>query len=187
MMDLYSIGEMVIDFIPGSESASYIRNAGGAPANVAVACAKNGLEAGMCCCVGDDDFGVFLMETLTRYHVRPLRTELCKDAITTMAFVTLDDEGDRSFTFARKPGADMFLQEEDVRYEDIGAAAIAKIQGQIRFLWVFSAAFGIRVPSRFLDTPIMPQNPPPRNTKSCITAIFPGFFALNSLRSRCKC
>ncbi len=123
-MDLYSIGEMVIDFIPGSEPASYIRNAGGAPANVAVACAKNGLEAGMCCCVGDDDFGVFLMETLTRYHVRPLRTELCKDAITTMAFVTLDDEGDRSFTFARKPGADMFLQEEDVRYEDIGAAAI---------------------------------------------------------------
>ena len=34
MRDLYSIGEMVIDFIPGSEPASYIRKAGGAPANV---------------------------------------------------------------------------------------------------------------------------------------------------------
>lgn len=44
MTDLYSIGEMVIDFIPGSEPGSYIRKAGGAPANVAIAIAKNGLE-----------------------------------------------------------------------------------------------------------------------------------------------
>ena len=35
-MDIYSIGEMVIDFIPGEEKGSYIRNAGGAPANVAI-------------------------------------------------------------------------------------------------------------------------------------------------------
>lgn len=69
-MDIYSIGEMVIDFIPGSEPGSYIRNAGGAPANVAIAVAKNGLEAGMCCSVGDDDFGVFLMDTLAAHSVR---------------------------------------------------------------------------------------------------------------------
>ena len=49
MFDLYSIGEMVIDFIPGSEPASYIRKAGGAPANVAIAAAKNGLRSAMCC------------------------------------------------------------------------------------------------------------------------------------------
>ena len=46
-MDIYSIGEMVIDFIPGEEKGSYIRNAGGAPANVAIAAARNGLETGM--------------------------------------------------------------------------------------------------------------------------------------------
>ena len=45
-MDFITIGEMVIDFIPGQEEASYIRNAGGAPANVAIAAARNGLEAG---------------------------------------------------------------------------------------------------------------------------------------------
>ena len=55
-MDIYSIGEMVIDFIPGEKEGEYIRNAGGAPANVAIAAARNGLEAGMCCKVGDDDF-----------------------------------------------------------------------------------------------------------------------------------
>lgn len=123
-MDVYSIGEMVIDFIPGAEPASYIRNAGGAPANVAIAVAKNGLEAGMCCSVGDDDFGHFLVDTLEQYHVRCINPRLCKQAITTMAFVTLAPDGDRSFTFARKPGADMFLREEDVTEEDIQNSVI---------------------------------------------------------------
>ena len=40
-MDLYSVGEMLVDFLPGSEPGSYIRNAGGAPANVAIAAARN--------------------------------------------------------------------------------------------------------------------------------------------------
>lgn len=123
-MDLYSIGEMLIDFIPGKEPGSYIRMAGGAPANVAVAVSKNGLEAGMNCSVGDDDFGRFLMDTLKSYGVRPITRRLCKKAVTTMAFVTLTPEGERSFTFARKPGADMFLYEDDVREEDIAQSAI---------------------------------------------------------------
>ncbi len=124
MTDLYSIGEMLIDFIPGSEPASYIRKAGGAPTNVAIAAAKNGLTASMCCKVGDDDFGRFLMETLEEYHVNAACKELCKDAVTTMAFVTLKEDGDRVFTFARKPGADMFLTEEDVKEEDIKDSVI---------------------------------------------------------------
>ena len=56
-MDFITIGEMVIDFLPGQEEASYIRNAGGAPANVAISAARNGLQAGMYCKVGNDDFG----------------------------------------------------------------------------------------------------------------------------------
>ncbi len=124
MTDLYSIGEMLIDFIPGSEPASYIRKAGGAPTNVAIAAAKNGLKASMCCKVGDDDFGRFLMDTLDVYHVNAACKELCKDAVTTMAFVTLKEDGDRVFTFARKPGADMFLTEEDVKEEDIKDSVI---------------------------------------------------------------
>ena len=123
-MDLYSIGEMVIDFIPGSEPASYIRKAGGAPANVAIAAAKNGLEAAMCCKVGDDDFGRFLVDTLRENGVKAACPEPCKEAITTMAFVTLAENGERRFTFARKPGADMMLTEADVREADIADAAI---------------------------------------------------------------
>ena len=124
MRDLYSIGEMVIDFIPGSEPASYIRKAGGAPANVAIAVSKNGLKAAMACKVGDDDFGRFLMDTLAEYDVEAACPELCREAVTTMAFVTLAEDGERKFTFARKPGADMLLCEDDVKEEAVADSAI---------------------------------------------------------------
>ena len=124
MMDIYSIGEMVIDFIPGAEKASYIRNAGGAPANVAIAMARNGLKAGMCTKVGDDQFGYFLIDTLKKYGVAVLGGEPCREAVTTMAFVTLAEDGERLFTFARKPGADMFLAPADVKEEEIEDSVI---------------------------------------------------------------
>lgn len=124
MTDLYSIGEMVIDFIPGSEPASYIRKAGGAPANVAIAVVRNGLSASMCCKVGDDDFGRFLMDTLAENGVTAAASGLCAEATTTMAFVTLQENGERRFTFARKPGADMMLREDEVREADIADSAI---------------------------------------------------------------
>ena len=124
MRDLYSIGEMVIDFIPGIEPASYIRKAGGAPANVAIAVTKNGLKAAMCCKVGEDDFGRFLMDTLAEYDVEAVCPDLCREAITTMAFVTLAENGERRFTFARKPGADMMLSESDVKEADIADSAV---------------------------------------------------------------
>ena len=113
-MKLICVGEMVIDFLPGIEEASYIRKAGGAPANVAVAAARNGLDVGFCGRVGNDDFGRFLVKTLEDNNVAVTCPKLVDEAITTMAFVSLDEHGDRSFTFARKPGADMFLTREDV-------------------------------------------------------------------------
>jgi sugar/nucleoside kinase (ribokinase family) len=113
-MDLYSIGEMVIDFLPGDTPDIYIRNPGGAPANVAVAVARSGLEAGFCGKLGNDDFGQFLLKTLRDNNVAVLCPTLCDTAVTTMAFVTLQSDGERSFTFARKPGADMFLEVSDV-------------------------------------------------------------------------
>lgn len=123
-MDAITLGEILIDFIPGNEEASYIRNPGGGPANAAVAMAKNGLDVGMYCRMGDDDFGRFLTKTMDSYGVRLLTPELLKDAVTTMAFVTLYPDGERTFTFARKPGADMLLKKEDIRTEDIAAAKL---------------------------------------------------------------
>lgn len=125
-MDFITIGEMVIDFIPGVEAGSYVRNAGGAPANVAIAAARNGLESGIYCKVGEDDFGRFLLKTLRENQVTPLAPEMTKEAITTMAFVSLNENNDRSFTFARKPGADMMLDKSEIRDEDLMSARLVQ-------------------------------------------------------------
>lgn len=114
MKNLICVGEMLIDFLPGSEEGVYIRMPGGAPANVAVAVARNGLDVGFCGRMGNDDFGKFLLQTLKTHHVTALCPDLTNEAVTTMAFVSLTEDGDRSFTFARKPGADMFLTRADV-------------------------------------------------------------------------
>lgn len=114
MLQLLCVGEMVIDFLPGDEDGMYIRKPGGAPANVAVAAARNSIRSGFCGTVGNDDFGRFLLDTLRSNHVEVLCPQLVDEAVTTMAFVSLDSEGERHFTFARKPGADMFLTCADV-------------------------------------------------------------------------
>lgn len=125
-MDFITIGEMVIDFLPGEETGSYIRNAGGAPANVAIAIARNGLSAGMYCKLGNDDFGQFLIKTLQENGVTPLAPELTDEATTTMAFVSLNEQNDRSFTFARKPGADMMLDKSEVKEEELKSCRIVQ-------------------------------------------------------------
>ncbi len=124
MTKLLSVGEMVIDFLPGDEEGSYIRKAGGAPANVAIAVSRQGCEASFCGMMGDDDFGHFLYKTLLDNGVQPVVTELTGKAITTMAFVSLDEYGDRSFTFARKPGADMFLTKDHVTDAALDSATV---------------------------------------------------------------
>ena len=114
MPELISVGEAIVDFLPGPEPGTYLQKAGGAPANVAVAAARNGRTVGFCGRVGDDGFGRFLLRTLRDNGVVPLCPAPVGEATTTMSFVSLDDHGDRSFTFARKPGADMFLTRADV-------------------------------------------------------------------------
>lgn len=122
-MDIVCIGEMVIDFIPGNEENTFIQKAGGAPANVAIGVARHGFKSAWCGTVGEDQFGKFLHETLNENQVNILVENRIKEAITTMAFVHLH-EGERSFTFARKPGADMFLTEEDIDKANIEASKI---------------------------------------------------------------
>ena len=66
-----------------------------------------------------DYFGKFLLDTLRENHVTPLAPEMTDDAVTTMAFVSLNEYNDRSFTFARKPGADMLLSKSEIKDEDL--------------------------------------------------------------------
>jgi len=123
-MDIACVGEQVIDFLPGKEEGSFIRKAGGAPANVAIAAVRSGVTAGFCGKVGADEFGLFLQQILQDNGVMNLSPDPVEIATTTLAFVHLDKDGERTFTFARKPGADMFLSVQDVKDSGLTRANI---------------------------------------------------------------
>lgn len=118
-MSILCVGEMLIDFTPvAGMKNTYTANPGGAPANVAVSVARNEIRSGFLGKLGNDDFGKLLKKTLEENNVEILCPELTDEATTTLAFVTLDESGDRSFTFARKPGADLLLSKDDVKAVD---------------------------------------------------------------------
>lgn len=121
--DILCIGEMVIDFTPGKEDRSFIANPGGAPANVAIAATRLGRKAAFCGKLSEDNFGTILADTLSENQVAlacPMRTSIN----TTLAFVHLTGNGERSFTFLRNPGADSQLNKDELPYEDITGSSI---------------------------------------------------------------
>lgn len=122
--DIICAGEMLIDFTPGKEPYTFTANPGGAPANVAISAARNGLSTAFLGILGNDDFGKRLKETLEAEQVTLLCPKLTDKAITTLAFVTLYEDGERSFTFARKPGADTLLSTKDIKEENIRSCHI---------------------------------------------------------------
>ncbi len=116
--DLAVLGELLIDFTPVglSENGNPIfeRNPGGGPANMACAAAKLGAKTAFLGKVGDDPFGRALKETLTKTGVDASRLLLSKEHPTTLAFVHLAEDGDRSFSFYRHGGADTMLTPAEV-------------------------------------------------------------------------
>lgn len=118
MPDLLALGELLIDFTPAGETtdqiALFARNPGGAPANVAAQAAVLGCSSGFIGRVGDDGFGRFLKKTLEDYNVDTSGLSLDPDNATTLAFVQLSEDGDRSFSFYRNPGADTCLKREHI-------------------------------------------------------------------------
>lgn len=113
MKKVYCIGEVLIDFVAEQQGSDlskanhFTKKAGGAPANVACAISKlggNGIFIGS---VGDDPFGKFLLETLKNEGVDVSLTQL-SDTFTTLAFVSLAEDGERDFVFSR--GADKELK-----------------------------------------------------------------------------
>jgi len=117
MNHLFCIGEAIVDFIPAGEAPLLAPMPGGATANTAVAAAKLGVPSSFIGMVGDDGFGRIMIDVMKGYGVDTTFMTMTGSACTTMSFVTLTPDGDRSFTFARKPGADMLLSECDIPEE----------------------------------------------------------------------
>lgn len=115
--DIIALGEILIDFTPvksNNGKINFEQNAGGAPANVMAAIAKLGLKTGFIGCVGNDKFGEFLINFLKNNHIDSTGVKVSHKINTTLAFVHLQQNGDREFSFYRNPGADQMISEQDI-------------------------------------------------------------------------
>ena len=118
MFDITTVGEILIDLTQTGISDNgipiYTANPGGAPANVAVAASKLGAKTAFIGKVGNDSFGRFLCDTLQKYNVSTDGVITDKSANTTLAVVSVNENGERSFSFYRKNSADTLLSENEI-------------------------------------------------------------------------
>lgn len=140
--EVIALGELLVDFIQvGVEElpadtvdsdaeprALYARAAGGAPANVAAALAAQGVRAGFVGKVGDDPMGRYLLDRLGAADVDLAGAVADPAYATTLAFATLDPgSGGLTYSFARKPGADLMLCEDELDLERIRSARVVHV------------------------------------------------------------
>lgn len=121
MRPVLCFGEALIDFLHQDvieqdklNLPAFRQYPGGAPANAAVAVAKLGGSAKFAGQVGNDAFGDFLQTALTQYGVDTALLARHPSAKTALAFVMLDETGDRSFSFYRDNTADVIFNSDQV-------------------------------------------------------------------------
>lgn len=128
MIDVTALGELLIDFTYlSTDETGYPTMAahpGGAPANFLAALAGFGAKTALLGKVGADAFGKLLVKTLEQAGIETRGLVQSSDVFTTLAFVTLDESGDREFSFARKPGADTRLTFDEL---DLGLIDGARV------------------------------------------------------------
>ncbi|MFD0799125.1 carbohydrate kinase [Maribacter chungangensis] len=113
MKKVFCIGELLIDFVAEnqgndlSKAKEFTKKAGGAPANVACAISKLGGKSTFIGSVGNDPFGTFLLDILQSANV-DISLAQQSEIFTTLAFVSIDKDGERDFVFSR--GADRELK-----------------------------------------------------------------------------
>ena len=116
-MDIIALGEILIDLTQVENNGNARRFAafpGGAPANVAAAAARLGAVSGFIGKVGADAFGDDLRRTLADEGVDVSGLYSTEASPTTMAVVSVDEKGERDFSFYRSPGADTLLTADEV-------------------------------------------------------------------------
>lgn len=121
MTPVICFGEALVDMLssrlgnapsPTAEEETFTPYAGGAPANVAVACARLGVPSRFLGMVGADRFGDFLIRELQTHGVDISGVVTTDKARTALAFVSRDVSGERTFDFYRPPAADLLYRLE---------------------------------------------------------------------------
>ena len=124
MKKILCIGEALIDMICTdkgqalSDGNHFLKKAGGAPTNVAAAVAALGGQVDLAAKIGADPFGDHLEDVLSRFGVGTQWLLRDENHFTTLAFVSLMQNGERDFYFNR--GADGELTIEEISGIDTG-------------------------------------------------------------------
>lgn len=118
MYDVVALGELLIDFIQNGSSADknpvFEANPGGAPCNVLALLARLGYRTAFIGKVGEDYFGHMLRKAIRETGISDEGLMCDRNVNTTLALVHTLADGDRDFSFYRKPGADIMLTENEV-------------------------------------------------------------------------
>lgn len=121
MYDVVALGELLIDFTSNGVSLQgnplFEANPGGAPCNVLSMLQNLGKKTAFIGKVGNDAFGKMLTEVVRAQGINTNNLLMDDNVPTTLAFVHTKEDGDRSFSFYRDPGADMMLRSDEVDKE----------------------------------------------------------------------
>lgn len=126
--DIVAFGELLIDFTDMGYGADgqklFARNPGGAPANGMVCATKFGSSTAFLGKVGQDMHGGYLKDTLAKEGINIDGLIQDPSVFTTLAFVALNERGERSFSFSRQPGADTQMHPEELSLDIIQSSRI---------------------------------------------------------------
>ena len=126
--DVVALGELLIDFtengLSNQGNGLFEACPGGAPCNVLAMLRKLNKSCAFVGKVGNDMFGTLLKHTIADAGINADHLILDPNIPTTLAFVKTFENGDRDFSFYRKPGADMMLTAEELPEETIAKAKI---------------------------------------------------------------
>lgn len=124
MLKTIAFGEILIDFLSDKltdetnlANETFTKFPGGAPANVAAAVAKLGGDSYFVGKVAQDSFGKFLEKSLFDMGVKTEYIKYTTSKKTALAFVSLDNQGERSFEFYREETADLDFHSTDFDQE----------------------------------------------------------------------
>jgi fructokinase len=137
-MKILCIGEALIDMIctdkgmPLSEGDHFLKKPGGAPTNVAAAIAALGGKVELAAKVGNDPFGKQLIHVMQEFGVSTRWVVQDPAFFTTLAFVSLMNDGERDFVFNR--GADGQLNREEIEAIELDDVSIIHFGSATAFL-----------------------------------------------------
>ncbi|WP_334196600.1 carbohydrate kinase [Muricomes intestini] len=118
MYDLCAIGDALVDFIPAPqytpENPVYQCEAGGTVANLLTAGSKLGLNTVFVGKIGADCMGELVRNKMQGCGVSMEGCVMDPMHFTTQSFVSLGENGERSFSFCRSFGADIWLKEDEI-------------------------------------------------------------------------